>query len=181
MKMEEATANNVDTNIALLNDLLAKMSGDPNESVESRFGRLIDHYFEGDTQRFLTCMELPLGNHQILFYLKPDGDQDLITCPRCRKAEEHLLIGSTHWYICHQHRARWKEERELLSPGAWDRQCYNWQLGQILEKEDEEKWDRIKDYRDLNPCVTEYPEDSRSQQEETSESSKGEPNPLSTS
>ena len=75
MKMEEAMTNNSDPNVALLNDLLAKFSDDPNESVESRFGRLIDLFFKGDTQRFLTCMEIPLANHQILYFVPPIGKQ----------------------------------------------------------------------------------------------------------
>jgi hypothetical protein len=161
MKMEETMSNNSNSNVGLLNDLLAKMSDDPNESVESRFGRLIDQYFEGETQRFLTCMERPLASHQLFYYLKngsgaPNAKEPVfVTCPHCRKAEEHLVIGNAHWYICHQHRVRWQEKRELLSPGQWDTECVGVDGLEELEEEYEKEWDRIKDYRELKGSAEE--------------------------
>ena len=61
MKNEETMFNNPNPNVRLLNDLLAKMSDDPNEERAARLGHLIAQYFGCNIEGFLTCMEIALS------------------------------------------------------------------------------------------------------------------------
>jgi len=126
MKMEEAMSNNVDTNVALLNDLLAKMSDDPNECVESRFGQLIALHFKNDIGGLISCMDVAFTQSwREVADQKIYEDPVIRECPHCRPRYDYLIFfEGKPWYICYEHLNRWTIGKSLFS--TWRLNSDDW-------------------------------------------------------
>ena len=123
MKTEETLSNNSNPNVGLLNDLLAKMSDDPNESVESRFGRLLALYFKNDIKGFISCMEVAFTESYPDFGgPKPWEDPDIQNCDFCHPSYAFLItFEERSGHVCHGHQLRWMIEKSLFS--AWQQRA----------------------------------------------------------
>jgi hypothetical protein len=35
-------------------------------------------------------------------------------CPKCRKNDGHINVGRDHWFVCRQHRVKWKAGHDIF-------------------------------------------------------------------
>jgi len=72
--------------------------------------------------------------------LQRDQQQHFGVCPVCFASDGYLNVGSTHWFVCHEHRVRWYAGSNLFS--SWRRES---------QAQWDENWDRIRAYPDVEP------------------------------